>query len=124
MDPTIVVAGTSAVSSKDVLELCFAMGATVFGVFGFLYSIFVSAASGVASPPPAVYALRNFSRVTAAVLLIITTLIAILSIELKVPWSAWVLLTCFTFLTVGALYIAFRKMNLPRLNKHYANTSK
>lgn len=101
---------------KDIIEWCFVVGALIFGVFGFLYSVYANALFVEGPPPPIVGYLRNVCRVLIAILAILTVLAGATNYHCQqalLSWSSvstWIIVLCFAVVTSCSLYLAYNKM--------------
>jgi len=98
--------------TKDILDWCFTLAALVFGVFGFLYSVFATA-SFQASPerperPPITAFLRKFCRVAVLVLFVLTGLAFVVCLKSAVSWETWVIVTVIAILTFFSASLAYK----------------
>ncbi|WP_310630675.1 hypothetical protein [Paraburkholderia sp.] len=105
------------VENKDILEWCYVVGTLQFGVFGFLYSVFATAALAKGPRPPITVYLRQFCRVIAITLLALTltagvgTYNAWLALGLTFAGVAlWIILASLALVTGYSLILAFWKM--------------
>jgi hypothetical protein len=95
---------------KDILEWCFTLAALDFGVFGFIYSTYASATFSVSPEkplrPPVVSYLVSFCQVIATILVVLTSLAAVLTYENNLGWATWVLVGCLVLPTAFSVYLA------------------
>ena len=95
------------IDAKDILGWAFTVASLVFGVFGFLYSTYAAAMLQAAAAPPIATYLRRFSRVLAFILVVLTALAAVTSIQASVGLSTWIIVGCFVVLTIFSAWLAY-----------------
>lgn len=102
---------------KDILEWCYVVGTLQFGVFGFLYSVFASAALGKGPRPPITIHLRRFCKMIVLVLTALTLTAGVgtyLAFEIVgvtfIGVAIWVLFANLAAVNAYAFYLAFRQM--------------
>jgi hypothetical protein len=102
------------INAKDLLNWYFTVGAVVFGVFGFLYSVYATAMFQASpehpDPPPITVFLRRFCRVAAAVLVVLTAMPAWVAFQARAGWETWVLIVAFGALAASSVWLAMVRM--------------
>jgi hypothetical protein len=100
------------IETKDLLNWYFTVGALVFGVFGFLYSVYASAMFQATPekpmPAPITVFLKLYLRVVVAVLTVLTVTSAVTGFRASAGWETWVLILCFVVLTGFSIRLAWR----------------
>lgn len=102
------------IEPKDILNWCFTVGAMVFGVFGFLYSVYATGMFQVTPerpmPPPITIYLRRFCRVIATILVVMTVMAGTTAFRATVGWETWVIIVCLAALTTFSVRLAWKRM--------------
>lgn len=88
-----------SIDPKDTLEWCFTMAALHFGVFGFLYAIYVNMNLQVTATQPTrpqeLKVVIHFCKLLAVLLVVLTCTAAFLSWQTPAHWTVWVLVATF-----------------------------
>lgn len=99
------------IEGKDILNWCFTIVSINFGVFGFLYSIYVGATT---TPTPSnpirpfvAQRVIPFCRILTAITIILTTLAGVTCVQIKAGIVVWLILLCLAVLGIFALWLAW-----------------
>jgi hypothetical protein len=99
------------VDAKDILNWCFTIISINFGVFGFLYAIYVSATTAPTPEKPirsgAALRVIPFCRTLAGIIMVLTALAAITCVQTGVGFATWLIVLCLTVLAIFAVWLAW-----------------
>jgi hypothetical protein len=99
------------IESKDTLEWCFTIASLHFGVFGFLYAIYVNINLQVAvarpSRPQELKVVINFCKMLALLIVVLTCTAAFISWQAAADWTVWVLVVTFAAVACFAVRLAW-----------------
>ena len=84
----------------------------VFGVFGFLYSVYATGMFQVTPdrpmPLPITIYLRRFCRVIVTILTAMTIMAGVTGLRAAVGWETWIMIVCFAALTIFSIRLAWK----------------
>ncbi|MCC8396325.1 hypothetical protein LJ656_27420 [Paraburkholderia sp. MMS20-SJTR3] len=98
------------IETKDVLEWCIVLSALILGVYGFLFSVYVTAVNTMKAPPSAFLFLRQFCCVLTGVLVALCVIAAWsgLTAEHFIGWKAWSVLFCLFVVTAYSFLLTMK----------------
>ena len=100
----------SMIEPKDTLEWCFTIAALHFGVFGFLYAIYVNMNLQVTAThstrPQELKVVINFCKMLSVLIVVLTCTAAFISWQAGAHWTVWVLVATFAAVACFAVRLA------------------
>jgi Fe2+ transport system protein B len=99
---------SSPIDEKAILDWCFVIGSLDLGVIGFLYSTYATAKFSDTHSPPIVKFLRQFINALVFVLVVLSCLAIATAYRAAVPFSAWLIVACLSFVAAWSIGLAWR----------------
>lgn len=99
------------IEAKDVINWCFTIVSIDFGVFGFLYAIYISATSAPTPEHPIRPGIARrvipFCRIITVIMSVLTILSAVVAAQDQAGFEVWIIVTCLAVLDGFAVRFAW-----------------